>query len=80
MRNKQGLCVIEKSLTNEYRALDRVLLIDPDKGLMNSDQGNHLVTWFAFDRHTKPPRRKSRMDLKAALIIEPNALSIETDR
>ncbi|QNJ25475.1 hypothetical protein SynSYN20_01138 [Synechococcus sp. SYN20] len=47
---------------------------------MNRDQGNHLVTRFAFDRHTKPPRRKSRMDVKATLIIEPNALSIETDR
>ena len=47
---------------------------------MNRDQGNHLVAWFALGRHTKLPRSKSRMDVKAALIIEPNALSIETDR
>ncbi len=47
---------------------------------MNRDQGNILVTWFASDRHAKPPRLGSRMDVQAALIIEPNQLRIETDR
>ena len=47
---------------------------------MNGDQGNNLVTWLASDQNAKSPRLVSRMDMKAALIIEPNALSIETDR
>jgi hypothetical protein len=47
---------------------------------MNRDQGNKLVSWFASDRNAKPPRLVSRMNVQAALIIEPNALSIETDR
>jgi hypothetical protein len=47
---------------------------------MNGDQDNNLVTWLASDRNAKSPRLVSRMDVQAALIIEPNALSIETDR
>jgi hypothetical protein len=47
---------------------------------MNRDQGDILVTWFVIDRNDKPPRLVSRMDVQAALIIEPNALSIETYR
>ncbi|QNJ31319.1 hypothetical protein SynPROS91_00932 [Synechococcus sp. PROS-9-1] len=46
---------------------------------MNRDQGNNLVTWFTSDRNAKPPRLGSRMDVQAALIIEPNGLRIGTD-
>ena len=46
---------------------------------MNRDQGNNLVTWFAIDRNDKPPGLVLSMDVQAALITEPNALSIETD-
>ena len=69
-----------KSSTSGYRIFCWILSIDTHKGFMNRDQGNILVTWFASDRHAKPPRLGSRMDVQAALIIEPNQLRIETDR
>ncbi|ABI46707.1 hypothetical protein sync_0947 [Synechococcus sp. CC9311] len=39
-----------------------------------------MAIWFASDRNAKGPRPGSRVEVQAALIIEPNSLSIETDR
>ena len=84
-----------KSSINERRKLDSLLSIacsawsdwediisnhPTDKGFRSREQRIHLLTWFASNRKAKGPESGSRTDVEPTLIIEPNALSIETDK